>query len=341
MTGNHVYRIAELAEYAELLLIGDENHLIYSMNNLQEASEHQLSFLSGVADHERYILTTQAGCVIISPEQQHLFSGNKLVSTNPYYSYAVLTALFNTVDASNNTGNIHSSAVIGSNTCIEDNVTIAPHVVIGNNVTIAQGSKIGAGCYIGDNAYIGENTMIYANVSVYHSTHVGKCAIVHSHAVIGSDGFGFVPKQDGWQKIYQLGRVLIGDDVEIGAGTVIDRGALSDTTIANGVKLDNHIHIAHNVRIGENTAIAAATAVAGSTVIGKRCTIAGHVAIVGHITIADNVHITADTLVTKSIPVAGSYSSGMPIRKTSIWKKNVARFNRLDKVFQKPHIEKP
>lgn len=170
---------------------------------------------------------------------------------------------------------------------------------------------------------------------------IGHSCIFHSASVIGADGFGFAPSANGWQKIHQLGSVEIGDNVEIGAGTTIDRGAIDNTIIASGVKIDNQVQIAHNVEIGENTAIASSAAIAGSTVIGKRCTIAGAVGIVGHLQIADDVHITAMTMVTKSILHSGSYSSGVPMNETRIWRKNAARFNQLDAMArQLKHIKK-
>jgi len=194
------------------------------------------------------------------------------------------------------------------------------------------------GCYICDNTCIGSDTMIYPNVSIYGNASIGSNTYIHSHVVIGSDGFGFAPvgdEQKRWQKVYQLGGVEIGNDVEIGAGTTIDRGALDNTIIGDGVKLDNQIQIAHNVRIGEHTAIAACVGIAGSTNVGKRCTIAGAVGIIGHLNIVDDVHITAMTLVTKSINKPGSYSSGTPLNDTVSWRKNAARFNHLDSTIRK------
>lgn len=335
---NQSYTLGELARYSESTLLGDGECLIHSINTLQQAGKGQLSFLSNLS-YQKFLSSTEAECVILHPSQQHLFKGNKIVTDNPYYIFAKLTQLFEPVKEV--VHGIHPSVIIGDNSQVSATASIAANVVIGDNVIIDDGVHIAPGCYIGDRSIIGQNSILKPNVVIYSHVTLGQNVLVHSQAVIGADGFGFAPKNDGlggWQKVYQLGGVTIGNDVEIGAGTSIDRGALDNTIIASGVKLDNQIQIAHNVEIGENTAIAGATAIAGSTVIGKRCTIAGAVGIIGHLTITDDVHITAMTLVTKSISRAGSYSSGTPINKTSVWRKNAARFNHLDQFVRK--IEK-
>ena len=328
---NPSYTLSELARYTGADLIGDPECCVSGINTLQGATSNQLSFLSN-ALYQKDLAASQAACVVLHPSSQDFFHGNKLVTEDPYYVFAQLTKLFVKAKSKLEEG-VHSSVVCGENVIIHPNASIAPNTVLGSNVTIEEGVCIGAGCYIGDNCRIGMNTIIYANVSIYSDVNIGHDVIVHSQAVIGSDGFGFAPKKNSggeWQKIYQLGGVYIGNNVEVGASTTIDRGALENTVINDGVKLDNQIQIAHNVVVGENTAIAGSTAVAGSTTIGKRCTIAGAVGIIGHLTIADDVHITAMTLVTKSIATAGSYSSGTPLNTTSVWRKNAARFNRLD-----------
>ncbi|MFT5116619.1 MAG: UDP-3-O-[3-hydroxymyristoyl] glucosamine N-acyltransferase [Kiritimatiellia bacterium] len=330
-----VYTLAEVAQHSHTILMGDASYMLRGINTLQQADKEQLTFLSN-AKYQKNLATTKAGCVILHSSFEHLFDGNKLVTDDPYYAFALVTKLF--APKKEMKKDVHPSVVLGANVQLANDVDIAPNVVIGNNVIITAGVSIGASCYIGDNTVIADNVHIYPNVSIYGDTSIGKNTIIHSQVVIGADGFGFASKNDGsghWQKIYQLGGVSIGDDVEIGAGTTIDRGALDNTIIANGVKLDNQIQVAHNVEIGENTAIAGATAIAGSTVIGKRCTIAGAVGIAGHLTIADDVHITAMTLVTKSIATSGSYSSGTPLNSTSEWRKNAARFNRLDDSLRK------
>lgn len=335
-----LYTLAELAEYTGSRLVGDASHAVIGINTLQNAGVDELSFLSNPL-YQKDLGTTRAGCVILHASVEAEFTGNKLITDDPYYTFAQLTQLFHTPE-SHQVG-IHPSVVMGHDCQIAENVVIEANVVVGANVCLAEGVTVAAGCYIGDNSLIGAGSVVHSNVSIYRGTDIGKNAIIHSQAVIGSDGFGFAPKRDGagaWQKVYQLGAVTMGDNVEVGAGTTIDRGALDNTVIENGVKLDNQIQIAHNVVIGENTAIAGATAIAGSTVIGKRCTIAGAVGIIGHLSITDDVHITAMTLVTKSISSPGSYSSGTPLNKTSVWRKNAARFNRLDESFRRIRSKK-
>ena len=335
MLNKIVYSLNDLAAYSGASVMGKGSYQISGLNTLLNASAEDLSFLSN-SSYEPQLATTQAGCVILHDNTQELFAGNKLITNNPYYTFALISELFS--QSPKTEGNVHPSVVFGPSCDIASNVDIDANVVIGSNVKIGAGVRVGAGCYIGDNTVIGDNSIIYPSVSIYENTMLGQNVIVHSQVVIGSDGFGFAPKKDGkggWQKVYQLGGVTIGDNVEIGSGTTIDRGALDNTIINSGVKLDNQIQIAHNVQIGENTAIAACTAIAGSTVLGKRCTIAGAVGIVGHLTITDDVHVTAMSLVTKSITKSGSYSSGTPLNETVKWRKNAARFNRLDSIVRK------
>ena len=329
VTKTFSYRLGEIAEYIQAELIGDPELRIEGLNTLQSATGKELSFFSNQA-YQQYLSSSQAGAVILSEQYQEHFAGNKLVINDPYYAFACLTSWYSLTRKSEG---IHDTACIGQDSILGADVSIAPNVVIGNDVSIGNQVVIGPGCVIGDGVSIGDNTVLYGNVSVYENSQIGAHVIVHSQAVIGSDGFGFAKSPaGGWQKIYQLGKVVIGDHVEVGAGTTIDRGALGDTIIGYGVKLDNQIQIAHNVEIGDYTAIAGATAIAGSTCIGKHCTIAGAVGIVGHLNIVDNVHITAMTLVTKSITAPGSYSAGTPMNTTAVWRKNAARFNQLDDI---------
>lgn len=321
------YSLLELAEYLGAALVGDPTHQISALATLQTAEANNLSFLANPA-YKKYLATTQAGAVILHADLQHEFAGNKLVSAKPYIDYARASALFSAAPIPE--AGIHPSAVVGKNCSIASTASVGPHAVIGNGVILADGVIIGAGSHIGDDTQIGSNTRLAANVSIYHGITIGEDCIFHSGCVIGADGFGFAPQAGGWLKIHQLGGVVIGNKVEVGACTCIDRGALDDTWIADGVIIDNHVQIAHNVRVGKNTAIAGHSAVAGSTTIGANCTIAGAVAIVGHISLADKVHITARSFVSASITEAGSYSSGTPLAPTKDWRKNAARFRQLD-----------
>ena len=270
--------------------------------------------------------------MVLRPEDADDFAGNRLLLDNPYLGYARLTALFDRVPVA--PAGIHPSAVVAPSATVAPSAAIGANAVVEANAEVGAGTQVGAGCYIGRDTIVGADTRLYAGVCLYHGVSLGKDCIVHSGAVIGADGFGIVPggpETPGWVKIHQLGGVDIGDDVEIGANTTIDRGALDNTVIEAGVRLDNQVHIAHNVRIGRNTAIAGCVGIAGSTTVGANCTIAGAAGIIGHLQIADNVHITAMTLVTKSIKKPGSYSSGTPLAATREWRKNAVRFGQLEK----------
>lgn len=321
------YELLELSQHLGAVLVGDPKHEIRALATLQNADAQSLSFLANPA-YKKYLSDTKAGAVLIHPDLQGEFSGNKLITANPYIAYARASALFTSLRAP--TLGIHPSAVIGENCSIASGVSVGANAVIGDSVTLSEGAVIGPGCCIGDDTLIGKNSRLAANVTVYHGITIGDNCILHSGCVIGADGFGFAPHAEGWLKIHQLGGVVIGNNVEIGACTCIDRGALDDTWIADGVIIDNQVQVGHNVRIGKNTAIAAHSAIAGSTTIGASCTISGAVAITGHLTLADKVHITGRSLVSSSISVAGSYSSGTPIAPTKDWRKNAARFRQLD-----------
>jgi UDP-3-O-[3-hydroxymyristoyl] glucosamine N-acyltransferase len=326
-TVNTCYTLAELAQRTDAELIGDPHHKIYSLATLQSATQTHLSFIANPA-YKKHLATTSAGAIICSADLAELVSGNKLVVANPYLCYAKLTSLF---DASiTKKSGIHPSAVIGENCTLGDNVFIQPNAVIGDYVTLGEDVVIGPGSVVGENSSIGARTRLYANVTIYHGVSIGTDCVLHSGCVIGADGFGFAPSADGWVKIHQLGGVIIGNKVEVGANTAIDRGALDDTVIDDGAIIDNLVQIGHNVRLGKKTAIAAHTAIAGSTNIGDNCTIAGASAIAGHLTLADKVHITGMSMVSASLNEAGSYSSGVPLAPTKEWRKNAARFRQLD-----------
>jgi UDP-3-O-[3-hydroxymyristoyl] glucosamine N-acyltransferase len=321
------FTLAELAQRVNAELVGDPKHVVSALATLQSASPTDLSFIANPT-YKKHLATTKAGAVICAPDLAELISGNKLIVANPYLCYAQLTALFD-LSLTHEAG-IHSSAVIGKNCVLGKDVCIQANAVIGDYVTLGDSVNIGAGAVIGSNTIIGARTRLYPNATIYHGVSIGSDCIFHSGCVIGADGFGFSPSPKGWVKIHQLGGVVIGNKVEIGANTTIDRGALDDTFIDDGVIIDNLVQIGHNVRLGKNTAIAAHTAIAGSTSIGDNCTIAGAVAIAGHVTLADKVHITGMSMVSSSITEAGSYSSGVPLGPTKEWRKNAARFRQLD-----------
>ena len=321
------YLLAELAQLLGAELRGNAEQEISALATLQSAGSADISFIANPA-YKKYLSSTQAGAVLINADLADEFAGNKLVVKNPYVAYARLSAIFEFLRAPYS--GIHPTAVVGADCILGEKVSIGANAVIGDGVTLADGVIVGSGCYVGNDSVIGANTRLAANVSIYHGVSIGTDCMLHSGCVIGADGFGFAPDASGWVKIHQLGGVQIGDKVEIGACTCIDRGALDDTFIDDGVIIDNQVQIGHNVRIGKNTAIAAHTAIAGSTTIGAACTIAGAVAIAGHLTLADKVHITGKSMVSASISEPGSYSSGTPLAPTKDWRRNAARFRQLD-----------
>jgi UDP-3-O-[3-hydroxymyristoyl] glucosamine N-acyltransferase len=271
--------------------------------------------------------------IILTPENAKNYSSTCLLADKPYLAFSKISRLLSPDILPKVL--IHPSAVVDKSAVLGTNVHIGPNCVIDENTMIYDNVTLQANCSIGCGTVIGESSYIFANVTINHQCILGARVRIQSGAVIGSEGFGYAKHKDGWSRIAQAGKVVIGDDVEIGANTTIDRGAIDDTTIANGVILDNQIQIAHNVQIGENTAMAGCVGVAGSAIIGKNCTVGGATVILGHLNIVDNVHITAMSLVTKSINKAGQYSSGGILEESSAWRKNTIRFKQLDKLFKK------
>ncbi len=329
------FTLAEIAKHinAKLVLNDKQNcpedSEVISLATLAGAQSGQVAFLA----NKKYISqldNTQASAVIVSPDMLAKCPVNALVMDNPYMGYAILANLLDTTPQT--ASGIHISAVIDDDVSFGDNVHVGANTVIESGVTLADNVRVGAGCFIGKNSSLGVGTRLWSNISIYHNVIIGDSCLIQANTVIGSDGFGYAPvdEQYKWHKIPQLGRVIIGDRVEIGASTTIDRGALEDTIIKDGAILDNQIQIAHNVVIGENTAMAACSVVAGSTVVGKNCTIAGLVGVNGHINITDNCVFTGMAMVTKDITSSGVYSSGMPAAPNKEWNKTNARVKRLD-----------
>ncbi|MDB3994032.1 UDP-3-O-(3-hydroxymyristoyl)glucosamine N-acyltransferase [Gammaproteobacteria bacterium] len=332
MTQNKIYKIYEIASLLGLDFHGDGDCEISGIGSLGAAKPGQLSFLSNRRYTEQ-LAQTQASVVII--EKRHLDSceTNALVSSSPYVSFARATELFKTPLQIDQT--IHPSASINGSVNIPDSVSIGPNVVIEEGVCIGANTVIGANSSIGCGTTIGQNCHFYPNVTVYCNTKIGDSAIFHSGAVIGSDGFGFAFDGEKSIKIHQLGGVRIGDEVEVGACSTIDRGALEDTIIGDGVKIDNQVQIGHNCKIGEHSVICGCVGIAGSVVIGKNCIMGGGSGAVGHIEIADNVHVSAMSLVSESIDEVGTYSSGTWQMKTSEWKRSNVRFQQLDGMYKR------
>jgi len=327
------YTLRELATGLDATIQGDPNCIVTGVGTIQQANANQITFLTNPL-YKKYLASTSAAVVVLQPCDAEECPVNALVTRDPYYAYSKIAAYF--VDKPQSIVGIHESAVVGKNCKIDTSASIGANCVLGNNVTVGAHAVIEAGCVINNESIIGEYTHLDANVTVYDKVQIGKRVKIASGVVIGSDGFGLAKHAGVWHKVPQLGTVIIGDDVEIGANCTIDRGAIEDTIIENGVKLDNLIQVGHNVRIGENTAIAGCVGIAGSAVIGKNCMIGGAAGIGGHITIADNVVITGMTAVSKSIRESGVYSSGVGGLTTNAeWRKNSARFHRLDQLVER------
>jgi UDP-3-O-[3-hydroxymyristoyl] glucosamine N-acyltransferase len=321
------YNLEQIADYVDGDVVGDPAYIIEKLGTLEHADAQALSFLAN-PKYQSQLTTTKAGAVLVRDSNICKSLNNAVVVDNPYLAFAKLTHLFDNRPKAE-TG-IHKTVSIGKNVTLGENLKIAPNVVVEDDAILGDNLEIGANTVIGARVKIGTNTRISANVSIYYDVEIGESCLLHSGCVIGADGFGFAPSSEGWVKIMQLAAVTLGNRVEVGANTTIDRGALENTKIGHGVILDNQVQIAHNVIIGDNSAIAGCSAVAGSTHIGERCTISGGVGIIGHLTITDDVHVTAMSLVSKSIHKAGSYSSGTGLDTTDKWRKSAARLRRID-----------
>lgn len=327
MSDTTVYTLGDLAGLLSLELVGNPALPIEGLATLKGAVPGQLSFLS----NPRYVAQLaqcRASAVIVDPAHASACPAAYLLSSNPYVSYAHASQIF--AAQPNAAPEIHASAVVHSSAVIGSGVSIGANAVVEKEVQIGEGASIGASCFIGAGSTLGKNCVLYPNVTLYHRVTLGNRVLLHAGVVVGADGFGFA--FDGTQsiKIAQLGGVLIGDDVEVGAGSTIDRGALDDTVVGNGVKIDNQVQIAHNCIIGEHTVICGCSAIAGSTHIGRYCTIGGAVGIIGHLNIVDKVMISAMSLVSQSIDKPGLYSSGTGLLESKEWKRNIVRFRQLD-----------
>lgn len=312
-------------------LQGNGQLAISGLATLETATSGQLAFLAN-PKYRNQLATTRACAVIVAPEMAAACPVAAIVTPQPYLYFARVSQWLAEVPSP--PPGVHPSAVVESP--VPPTAIIGPQAWIGPAVDIGEGAVIGAQCRIGPGVCIGPGSRLYPGVTIYHGCRLGARAIVHSGVVIGADGFGFARESSGaWVKIAQTGRVLIGDDVEIGANTTIDRGALEDTVIEEGVKLDNQIQVGHNVLIGAHTAMAGCVGIAGSARIGKRCTIGGGAIILGHLTLADDVNVSAGTLVAKSITTPGSYTGTVPFMDHDAWLKNFSRLRHLDALADK------
>jgi UDP-3-O-[3-hydroxymyristoyl] glucosamine N-acyltransferase len=325
--------LSDIADRCGGELIGEPTHLVTRVASIGTATPDSLTFLTS----PKHIVTeggSQPGVVLLKPEHQSLINGNKILVNDPYLAYAMVSDLFVHTSAElpegvHNTACIDQSVVLGKNARIGAGAVIESGCVIGEGVMIGHGSVVEAHCHIGDHTHVESSVTLCAN------SRIGMRCVISPGVVIGSSGFGYAPEESKWRKIQQLGAVVIGDDVDIGANTTIDRGAIDNTVIGDRVKLDNQIQIAHNVQVGDDTIMAGCVAIAGSAVIGKRCQLGGRASVLGHLTIADDVVLNANAFVSQSIKQAGTYSSMIPVQPIRQWRKTVAHLNRLEKLVEK------
>lgn len=327
------FSLQQLAEHVGGEVRGDANLVVTGVGTLQSATDKQIAFLAN-SRYKSQLASCQAAAVLISSQDaDDADITNAIVTPNPYVAFAKVAQLLDTTpnpaDGVADTARVANDAQIGDNVSLGEYVVIESGAIIGDNVSIAAHTRVGPG------TVIGADTKIWSGVQIYHQCQIGNNCIIHAGAIIGSDGFGYAPDNGKWLKIPQVGSVIIGDGVEIGASTTIDRGALDDTVISNGVIIDNQCQIAHNVFIGEDTAIAGCTVLAGSCSIGKRCMIGGASAINGHISVCDDVQIMGFAMVIKAITEAGVYASGMPATNHREWRRNGARYRQLDDLFKR------
>lgn len=307
-------------------LVGDATIRVRQIASLEAARPGEIAFLSN-PKLIAALASSEASAFILSPKAAGLTDRARILTPDPYLYFARAAQLFN--PPKRPAAGVHPSAVVAS--ALPSSVSVAPHAVIGEGCEIGEDCIIGAGCVLGDGVRLGAGSLLHAGVKIYDNCAIGARAVIHSGAVIGADGLGFARDADKhWVKIPQIGRVIIGDDVEIGANTTIDRGALDDTVIGNGVKLDNLIHVAHNCRIGDDSIMAAMAGLAGSTAVGKRVMVGGKAGFAGHLSVADDVTVSADTNVTKSIDKAGVYTSMLPLQSHADWVRNFSHLRRLD-----------
>jgi UDP-3-O-[3-hydroxymyristoyl] glucosamine N-acyltransferase len=323
-------RLGELAQHLGGELRGDADALIHRLGTLETADAQTLSFLANPR-YQAQLAATRAGCVIVAPALADLAAarGAALVCADPYHAFARLTQWWAARTRRPAAPGVHPSAVVEEGARVDATASVGPLCFVGRGARIAEGAVLGPQCHVGDGAEVGAGSWLKARVMLSEGCRIGARGIVHGGAVIGADGFGFAPHEGRWEKIEQLGAVVIGDDVEIGANTCIDRGALDDTVLGQGVKLDNLVQIGHNVRIGDHTAFAGCVGVAGSARIGRHCTAGGGAIILGHLEIVDHVHITAATLITRSIHKPGQYSGAFPFDDNAAWEKNAATLRQL------------
>ncbi|MFZ6693169.1 UDP-3-O-(3-hydroxymyristoyl)glucosamine N-acyltransferase [Undibacterium sp. SXout20W] len=331
-------RLGELVDRFGGQLIGSPDITVIGIAPLSDADHRSITFLSNSKLRNQAASTKAAALIVTALDYEYIsseYAGACIVVANPYVYFARAAQYFASLVAIPAELGVHPSSWVSPYAVVATSASIGPNVSIDAEAVIGEGVVIKAGTVIGRGVSVGENSLLHANVTIYEHCVVGSQCIIHSGAVIGADGFGFANEKGHWIKIPQTGRVVIGDDVEIGANTSIDRGALADTIIENGVKLDNQIQIGHNCHIGENTAMAGCVGVAGSAKIGKNCTFGGAAMVLGHLTIVDNVHISSGSMVSRSILEPGQYTGFYPLAKNADWEKTAAIVRNLSGMREK------
>lgn len=319
----------ELATALGAELVGDGDILVERIASLEGAEPGDLSFLSNPRFRTQ-LAQTRAGAVILRASDAEFAPTAALLLADPYLGYAKAAQLLE--QRLKPAPGVHPSAIVDDTAEVDASASVGAHCVVGAGAVVGAGCELGPGCVIEAHARIGADTRLVANVTIRHAVTLGERVLIYPGAVIGGDGFGFAPDHGHWVKIPQTGAVRIGNDVEIGANTTIDRGALEDTVIGDGVKIDNLVHVAHNVQVGAHTAMAACVGIAGSTHIGSHCTLGGQVGVVGHLKVADNVHVTGGSTIFQSIDEPGLYSSGLPLTANRAWRRNYHRLAQLDEM---------
>jgi UDP-3-O-[3-hydroxymyristoyl] glucosamine N-acyltransferase len=332
MSSGTDWSASTLAQRIGCQCFGDGNAAITHVATLAGAGDGGLAFCASDAYREA-LATTAASAVILRDSDRVHCPATALVSDNPYLAYARAAGLLHPEPAA--PAGTHETALISADACVDPGASIGPQVIVECGASIGAGARIEAGAFVGRGCQVAARAVLHPRAVLAAGCQVGTGSILHAGAVVGSDGFGFARDGERWEKVPQLGGVVVGEDVEIGANATVDRGALEDTVIEDGVKLDDHVHIAHNVRIGAHTVIAGHSGVAGSTTIGRCCQIGGNVAITGHIHIADNAVIYGMTGVTKSITEPGQYASPLPAQAVGDWRRNTVRFLQLDDQYRR------
>ena len=324
--------LGQLATLLGAELHGDASIEVSRVANLETAGSGEISFLSD-SKYQSFLAQTAASAVLVKAADLSVCQTNALVVKDPYVGFALVAQLLDSTPQP--ALDIHPTAVIAADVQLGQNVAIGPHAVIESGVVLGDGVAIGPGCFVGKNSRLGKGSRLWANVTIYHNVEIGDACLIQSGTVIGADGFGYANERGEWIKIPQVGKVILGNRVEIGASTTIDRGAIDDTIIADNVIIDNQCQIAHNVEIGYGTAIAGGTVIAGSTKIGKYCIIGGAAVINGHIQVCDQTTITGMAMVMRSISEPGIYSSGVPAQSNKEWRKMAARVLHIDEMHKR------